>query len=130
MQILCACASSYHVVAAILASNGGVPPPPGAPRPKIFYATDDLSTRANATAALGHLGDVVWSPNVTRFTHTASGSVKEALPSLVDWYMLGATDLVVGSNMSSYSITSADRRGVPLVICPSVRERAKEGQVG
>ena len=103
------------VIDAIASASGGG----AAQQPPliIYYATDTMRTRDEAVARLGHLGRVVWSPNVTAFTHTGGGSVEKSIPALTDWWMLGEGDAIVGSFESTFSLTSSYRRGIPHFPC-------------
>ena len=108
-----------QAITAVMGGNSSTkaPPPPGDPPLLIYYATDSPHTRNEAVARLGHLGRVVWSTNSTTFTHTKGNSVSQALPGVVDWYLLGETDAIVGSYFSTFSLTTAYRRGVPYTSC-------------
>ena len=101
-------------VATIEAAQAANPAPPGSPPLIIFFATDMLKSRKYARKYLSHLGRVVYADH-TKFTHTAAGSVEQAMAGLVDWYLLAETDVVIGTAGSTFASTAAGLRGAPLV---------------
>ena len=83
-------------------------------RPLIYYASDRPNTVAAAQAELGHLGRVV-SAGQRKFSHSASGTAKHALPGATDWALLAECDHVLGTRKSTFAQTASELRGVPFV---------------
>ena len=82
----------------------------------VFVASDLSAAREAAKRALAGIADVKSAP-VKGFIHTETRKDFHALSLVMtDWWLLGEADLLVGTDLSTFSPTAAMRRRVPLVL--------------
>ena len=87
----------------------------------LFVASDMRHARTAAISALAPLGRVAEAPagggRGDGFVHTeTTRDFKGVASVLTDWWLLGETHLLIGTELSTFSPTAAVRTGVPLVL--------------
>jgi hypothetical protein len=88
------------------------------PNATLVYVASDLPAAVRAAKeALAGVAVVASAPSVTRFVHTETKKDFAGLATVMtDWWLLGQADLLVGTELSTFSPTAAMRRGIPLVL--------------
>ena len=99
-------------VAALQASQGV-----GPNETLIFVASDLPAARPHSREALQSVGTVKWNGHVRGFKHTESKRDAAALETVMtDWLLLSETDLIVGTDLSTFGPAAAIHGGAPLVL--------------
>ena len=91
----------------------------------IVVTSDAAAARSRAKSALGDVGRVVWPAKAAARNgeaETSTDAIDDHEATLIDWWLLADTHLVVGAERSTFALTAAVRGGAPYASASMTRQ--------